>query len=190
MIFAKTKLKGNFLISLEARKDKRGFFARYFCQEEFKNKKLNTTWVQINTSMSKRIGTLRGLHYQRPPHAEDKLVRCIKGAIWDVVVDLRSGSNTYGKWFGAFLSAKNRTMMYIPKGFAHGFISLQSQTEVLYLVSDFYAPEYEETLIWNDPHVKIAWPLKPNVISEHDSHGSKLSHLKPVKLFKKRNVKY
>ena len=182
MIFTKTNLRGNYLIDLEPHSDSRGFFARYFCSKEFEGKGLNTKWVQINTSMSRRKGTLRGLHYQRQPHAEAKLVRCLHGSIWDVVVDLRYDSKTYGKWFGAILSEQNRTMMYVPKGFAHGFISLQSRVEILYLVSSFYAPKYEETLLWNDPDVKITWPLKPTIISRHDAFGLKLCKLKPVKL--------
>ena len=182
MIFTKTNLRGNYLIDLEPHSDSRGFFARYFCSKEFEGKGLNTKWVQINTSMSRRKGTLRGLHYQRPPNAEAKLVRCLHGSIWDVVVDLRYESLTYGKWFGAILSEQNRTMMYVPKGFAHGFISLQSRVEILYLVSSFYFPKYEETLLWNDPDVKITWPLKPTIISRHDAFGLKLCKLKPVKL--------
>lgn len=181
MIFTKTNLKGNYLIDLEPHKDNRGFFARYFCSKEFVRKGLNTKWVQINTSMSLIRGTLRGLHYQRPPHAEVKLVRCLRGSIWDVVVDLRQDSKTYGKWFGAILSAQNRTMMYIPKGFAHGFISLQPRAEILYLISDFYAPKYEETLLWSDPDVKISWPLKPVNISKYDKSGRRICKLKPIK---------
>ena len=105
--------------------------------------------------MSEKKGTLRGLHYQRPPNAEVKLVRCLKGSVWDVVVDLREDSGTYGKWFGVVLSDKNRNMMYVPKGFAHGFVSLETKSEVLYLVSDYYAPKSEGTLLWNDPDVGI-----------------------------------
>lgn len=171
MIFRETRLPGNYLIDLELREDERGFFARYFCEQEFSNADLNKRWVQINNSMSCDIGTLRGLHFQRPPHAEVKLVRCLRGSIWDVVVDLRKGSDTYGKWFGATLSDKNRTMMYVPKGFAHGFVSLESDSEILYLVSDFYAPEAEGTLIWNDPDVGIQWPMQPQVLSDKDLQG-------------------
>jgi dTDP-4-dehydrorhamnose 3,5-epimerase len=185
MIFTKTNLKGNYLINLEPHSDSRGFFARYFCSKEFERKKLNTKWVQANTSMSRRKGTLRGLHYQRPPHAEVKLVRCLRGSIWDVVVDLRHESKTYGKWFGAILSEKNRAMMYVPKGFAHGFISLQSRVEILYLVSAFYAQKHEETLLWNDPDVKINWPLKPTIISRYDAFGQKLHQLKSIKVSNK-----
>jgi dTDP-4-dehydrorhamnose 3,5-epimerase len=175
MIFKETELEGNFLIDLQPRIDDRGFFARYFCEKEFSEVGLNTRWVQINNSMSCNIGTLRGLHFQRTPHAEVKLVRCLRGSIWDVVVDLRRESKTYGKWFGATLSEKNRTMMYVPKGFAHGFVSLESDSEILYLVSDFYAPEAEGTLIWNDPDVGIQWPIEPKFLSDKDQQGMSIN---------------
>lgn len=175
MIFKETKLKGNFLIDLEPRVDERGFFARYFCEREFSEQGLNTQWVQINNSLSREFGTLRGLHFQRSPHSEVKLVRCLRGAIWDVVVDLRQDSETFGKWFGATLSDENRTMMYVPKGFAHGFISLEPNSEILYLVSDFYAPEFEGTLVWNDPDVGIQWPIAPQIISDKDRIGMNLT---------------
>ena len=174
MKFKETSLPGNYLIDLDLREDERGFFARYFCEKEFSNAGLNTRWLQINNSMSCDVGTMRGLHFQRPPHAEVKLVRCLRGAIWDVVVDLREASETFGKWFGATLSDQNRTMMYVPKGFAHGFISLEPDTEILYLVSEFYAPESEGTLIWNDPDVGIKWPILPQIISEKDLNGAPL----------------
>ena len=162
------------MIDLDLLEDERGFFARYFCEKEFSNAGLNTRWLQINNSMSCDVGTMRGLHFQRPPHAEVKLVRCLRGAIWDVVVDLREASETFGRWFGATLSDQNRTMMYVPKGFAHGFISLEPDTEILYLVSEFYAPESEGTLIWNDPDVGIKWPILPQIISEKDLNGAPL----------------
>jgi dTDP-4-dehydrorhamnose 3,5-epimerase len=182
MIFKKTPIKGVFLIDLEPRADERGFFARYFCDKEFSNAGLNTRWSQINNSMSCDVGTLRGLHLQHPPYAEVKLVRCLRGSVWDVVVDLRKGSDSYGKWFGATLSDKNRTMMYVPKGFAHGFISLESDSEILYLVSDFYAPEAEETLIWNDPDVGIQWPIQPQILSDKDLQGRLLCDINPPEL--------
>ena len=182
MKFKDTSLPGNYLIDLDLREDERGFFARYFCEKEFSNAGLNTRWVQINNSMSCDIGTLRGLHFQRPPHAEVKLIRCLRGSIWDVVVDLRKGSDTYGKWFGVSLYDKNRTMMYVPKGFAHGFVSLESDSEILYLVSDFYAPEAEGTLIWNDPDVGIQWPIQPQVLSGKDSQGRLLRDIDPLEL--------
>jgi dTDP-4-dehydrorhamnose 3,5-epimerase len=180
--FAETNLKGNFLINLEKQEDNRGFFARYFCEKEFLKKGLNTKWVQINTSESNEVGTLRGLHYQREPNAEVKLVRCIKGSIWDVVVDLRDMSKTFGKWFAAKLSDENRTMMYVPKGFAHGFVSLQPNTEILYLVSEFYTPNLEGTLMWSDETVNINWPITPKIISDKDKNSDNLNKIIPIKL--------
>lgn len=182
MKFSETNLKGNFLINLEKQEDNRGFFARYYCEKEFLKEGLNSKWVQINTSASKQIGTLRGLHYQKEPKTEVKLVRCLKGAIWDVVVDLRDTSKTFGKWFAAKLTEENRTMMYVPKGFAHGFISLEPNSEVLYLVSDFYDPNLEDTLIWNDTKVQINWPIEPKVISSKDLKGRNLNKIIPIKI--------
>lgn len=182
MKFKETNLKGNYLIDLELREDERGFFARYFCKKEFLLQGLNTNWLQINNSLSKEVGTLRGLHFQKEPNAEVKLVRCLKGAIWDVVVDLRDSSETFGKWFGAKLSDENRTMMYVPKGFAHGFISLEPDIEILYLVSDYYAQGSEGTLLWNDQKIAIKWPITPKVISTKDAKGSKLDEIIPIKV--------
>ncbi|MDB3889580.1 dTDP-4-dehydrorhamnose 3,5-epimerase [Candidatus Pelagibacter sp.] len=182
MKFNKTCIKDNFLINLEPREDKRGFFARYYCEKEFLDQGLNTKWLQINNSFSKDVGTLRGLHYQNVPNAEVKLIRCLKGAIWDVVVDLRDNSNTFGKWFGEKLSSENRTMMYVPKGLAHGFISLTPNSEILYLVSDFYAPESEGNLIWNDPDVGIEWPINPLIISDKDKSNVNFKNIVPIKL--------
>ena len=182
MKFKKTNLKDNFLIDLDLIEDERGFFARYFCETKFSQQGLNTRWVQVNNSASKIVGTLRGLHYQREPNAEIKLVRCLKGSIWDVVVDLRDNSETFGKWFGAKLSDENRTMMYVPKGFAHGYVSLESDTEILYMVSDFYTPDSERTLIWNDPKVAISWPTTPQVISDKDAKGDTLDKIIPITL--------
>lgn len=182
MIFKDTNLKDNYLIDLELKEDQRGFFARYFCAKEFSQKGLNTNWVQINNSACKEKGILRGLHYQKKAKAEVKLVRCFRGAIWDVVVDLRHKSKTFGKYFGAKLSEENRTMMYVPKGFAHGFISLEPNTEILYLVSEYYAPELEGTLIWDDPKVGIDWPILPKVISNKDLNGDLLDKITPIEI--------
>ena len=182
MKFEETNLKTNYLIKLETIEDKRGIFGRFYCEKEFSEQGLNTRWVQINLSTNKKIGTFRGLHYQRQPNSEVKLVRCLKGAIWDVVVDLRENSETFGKWFGAKLSDKNYTMMYVPKGFAHGFVSLESHTEILYLVSNFYAPNHEDALIWNDPDVAIKWPINPKIISDKDLSARSLKEIVPIKL--------
>ena len=178
MLFRETNLSGNFLIDIEKKGDERGFFARTFCESEFKKLGLNTVWKQANTSMSSEKGTLRGLHSQTKHHAEVKLVRCTRGCIWDVVVDLRKNSPTFGKWFGAELNDFNRTMMYVPRGFAHGFISLTDETEIFYLVSNSYSPDNEITLAWDDSDVNIDWPIPPKVISEKDKFGLNLQLVK------------
>ena len=182
MLFKETKLQGNYLIDLHPKEDERGFFARYFCKKEFSELGLQTDWVQINNIFSAKLGTLRGLHYQRPPHSEAKLVRCVKGSIWDVVVDLRQNSKTFGNWFGVKLSAENRTMMYAPKGFAHGFISLEFNTEILYLASEYYDSAYEGALIWNDDELKIDWPINPEVISDKDKQADNFKNIIPIKI--------
>lgn len=174
MRFKETKLSGSYLIDLDLREDDRGFFARNFCEKEFSARGLNAKWVQVNNSLSKQAGTLRGLHFQLNPHQEIKLVRCIQGAVWDVIVDLRENSETFGNWFGVEINAVNRTMMYVPKGFAHGFISLEPNSEIIYLVSEFYNPESEQTLLWCDKKVEINWPQYPQVISEKDKQGKEL----------------
>ncbi len=171
MIFTKTNLSGAYLIDLEKNEDERGFFARYFCKNEFERQGLESKWVQVNNSQSSIRGTLRGLHFQQSPHAEVKLIRCIKGAIWDVIVDIRMGSQTYGKWFSAELTAENRTMMYVPQGFAHGFISLVDNSEILYMVSEAHNPKFERTLRWNDKFHNIEWPTRPTVISDKDKNA-------------------
>lgn len=182
MKFTETPLTGSYIIELEPRTDERGFFARFFCEKEFREHGLNTRWTQINNSLSKDVGTLRGLHFQRQPHAEVKLVRCLQGAIWDVIVDLREGSPSFGKWFASELSARNRKMMYVPKGFAHGFISLEADAEILYLVSDPYAPGAECILNWADPSVGITWPLSPTILSDKDAAAKNLVDLRPIQL--------
>jgi dTDP-4-dehydrorhamnose 3,5-epimerase len=171
MKFKETPLKDNFIVELEKKKDNRGFFSRYFCVKEFLKKNLNIKWVQINNSMTIKAGTLRGLHFQKKPNEEIKLVRCINGSIWDVVVDLRKNSKTFGRWFGTELNEFNRKMMYVPKGCAHGFISLKDNSEILYLVSTYYSKKSEITINWSDPDLSINWPTKPNLISNKDLNG-------------------
>ena len=170
MHFTDTPLSGAYLINLEKRGDDRGFFARAFCEREFAAYKLETKFVQVNNSLSAQRGTLRGMHYQLAPKAETKLVRCIKGALYDVILDLRTDSQTFGRSFGAELTAENRTMMYVPKGFAHGFVTLQENTEAFYFVDEFYAPEAERGIRWNDPKFSIQWPLQPIVLSDKDAN--------------------
>ena len=177
MKFTATPLNDAYLIDLETREDERGFFARYFCEKEFSDAGLNTTWVQVNNSLSKTVGTLRGLHYQISPHSEIKVVRCIKGAIWDVIVDMRNDSSTFGQWYGTELNSNNRTMMYVPKGFAHGFITLQPDSEIIYMVSNSYEPLSERTLIWSDETVAINWPITPLIISDKDKMGRQFNDL-------------
>jgi dTDP-4-dehydrorhamnose 3,5-epimerase len=168
MTFHETKLPGVFEIHLEPFGDERGFFARSWCQREFESHGLNPATVQCNISFNEKKGTLRGLHYQAEPHAEAKLVRCTQGSIYDVVVDLRPQSPAFRKWVGITLTAANRHMVYVPEGFAHGFLTLQDRTEIFYQMSDFYYPELARGVRWNDPAFQIAWPFAPEVISDRD----------------------
>ncbi len=168
MKFNETPIPGVFVIDLEKRGDDRGFFARVFCTNEFNEAGLVTDFVQVNNSLTGDKGTLRGMHYQIPPHAETKIVRCIRGALWDCVLDLRLGSPTFGRWYGAELSADNRRMMYVPKGFAHGFITLEDDTEAFYFVDEYYAPDAERGVRWDDPAFNIAWPASPIALSDKD----------------------
>ncbi len=168
MQFHPTPLDGAYTIELDKRGDERGFFARFFCEKEFANAGVKNQFVQINNSLSADKGTLRGLHYQLAPKAEMKVVRCIRGSLWDVILDIRTDSKTFGQWFGRELSAENRTMMVVPEGFAHGFITLEDNTEALYLVTEFYAPECERGIRWNDPKFNIEWPIEPIAISDKD----------------------
>ena len=168
MQFLPAWLDGAYLIELDKREDERGFFARLFCESEFAAAGLDTRFVQINNSLSRDKGTLRGMHYQLGEAGEVKVVRCVRGTLWDAILDLRPGSATFGQSFGAELSAENRRMMYAPRGFAHGFLTLEKDTEAFYLVSAFYAPELERGVRWNDPRFAIPWPEEPQVISEKD----------------------
>ena len=168
MEFKETPLKGAWVIDLQKRGDERGFFARVFCRNEFAEHDLATNFVQINNSLAGTKGTVRGMHYQLAPKAETKVVRCIKGALYDVIIDLREGSETFGQHFGIELTADNRTMLYVPKGFAHGFMTLTDDTEALYLVDEFYGPDRERGIRHNDPKFGIEWPLEPTIISDKD----------------------
>ncbi len=165
------KLKGVFEISLQPRLDSRGFFMRTFDDEIFKNAGLDRVWVQENHSRSEQMGTIRGLHFQLPPFSETKMVRCIQGAVLDVFVDLRENSDTFGQWDCIELSAKNKKMIFIPQGFAHGFCTLSSESEVLYKVDSFYNKVAERGLLWNDTELKIVWPVINPVLSEKDQHN-------------------
>lgn len=168
MLFTATKLPGAFLVSPRKIEDDRGFFARGWCTEEFAQHGLTANMVQLNTSFSRARGTLRGLHYQLPPHAEAKFVRCTRGAIFDVIVDLRRDSPTHTQWIGAELTADNGLMLYAPEGCAHGYLTLADDTEAYYLTSSLYAPAAARGAHYNDPAFAIAWPEPVAVISEAD----------------------
>jgi len=169
MLFRETRLPGAFIIDLEPRHDERGFFSRAWCQKEFEAHGLNPRIAQANLSYNKQRGTLRGLHYQIAPFEEAKLVRCIRGAIFDAIVDVRPASPTYLQWIGVTLSGQNRTMLYVPEGFAHGFQTLEPETDVFYQVSEFYAPGSERGARWDDPAFGIEWPeVDSRLISAKD----------------------
>jgi len=168
MIFHDTKLAGVFDIEIEPNTDERGFFARSWCIKEFKNEGLNPNVTQCNISFNHRCGTLRGLHYQDPPYSEAKLVRCTRGQIYDVAVDLRSDSPTFRQWVSVLLTAENRRMLYIPEGCAHGFLTMEDDTEVFYQMSEFYVPGVGRGVRWNDSAFGIVWPAPVQVISERD----------------------
>jgi dTDP-4-dehydrorhamnose 3,5-epimerase len=156
------------LVELDGHSDERGFFARLFCEDEMAAAGLVSHFPQVNNSLSLRKGTIRGLHYQLPPAAETKLIRCIRGTIFDAIADLRPDSTTYGRWYGTTLTAENRLMMYIPKGFAHGFLSLEENSEVIYFASERYTPGQERGIRFDDARIAIAWPIQPTVISAKD----------------------
>jgi dTDP-4-dehydrorhamnose 3,5-epimerase len=168
MRFISTKLKDAYIIEIEAYEDERGFFARTWCKQEFSKLELDTNLAQCSISFNKKKGTLRGMHLQLPPSAETKVVSCYRGAIYDVIVDLRPDSETFQQWIAVELTAKNRTALYVPQGFAHGFQTLQDDTEVLYQISEFYAPDNAWGFRWNDPRFNILWPETVTVISERD----------------------
>jgi len=168
MLFTETKLKGAYIIDVKRLEDERGFFGRSYCQREFEALGLNTNAVQANVSYNKKKGTLRGMHMQLAPHEETKLVRCTRGAIYDVIVDLRPDSPTFKQWIGVELTADSYRMLYVPEGFAHGFITLEDNTDVTYQVTQFYTPGAERGYRWDDPAFNIQWPIEPVVISEKD----------------------
>lgn len=170
MKFTETKLPGAYVIELEPFTDHRGFFARSWCHNEFEAQGLTTRVAQANISFNHKKGTLRGMHYQLPPHGEVKIIRCTRGALYDVIIDLRADSPTYKQWFGIELTADNHKMFYVPENFAHGFITLEDNTEATYQVSEFYTPGAERGLRWNDPVFDITWPTAVTVISDKDAN--------------------
>jgi len=175
MIFNETKIKGVYIIKPELLTDERGFFARSFCREEFRSNGLDTDIVQCNISYNKKKGTLRGMHYQVPPFEEAKIISCTKGSIYDVVVDLRRDSLTYCQWVATDLSDKNFKMMYIPRGCAHGFQTLEDNTMIYYQMTEFFRPECAQGVRWDDPVFKIDWPIiQKMIISEKDKKISNI----------------
>lgn len=169
MIFTETKLQNAFIIDPEKRSDERGFFARAFCAREFEEHGINPRVVNTNLSFNTHRSTLRGMHFQKEPYGEAKLVRCTRGAIYDVIIDLRPTSATFMQWIGVELTADNYRLLYVPEGFGHGFQTLEDNSDVTYQVSEFYTPGSEGGVRYNDPVFAITWPLEVLVISEKDA---------------------
>ncbi len=178
MRFLQTSLSGVWLIELELREDDRGFLARTYCENEFSQHGLNTRWPQCNLTLTKKRGTIRGMHYQADPKPEIKLIRCSAGTIYDVLVDVRRDSASFGKWEGFELSSQNRRMLYVPGGIAHGFQSITDNCEVFYQMSEFYVSEMARGLRWNDPQVGIKWPIADQTLSDRDKNLTLLKELK------------
>jgi dTDP-4-dehydrorhamnose 3,5-epimerase len=168
MKFTETPLSGAFAIGLTSIADARGFFARTFCRREFAERGIDFPVAQCNRSRNTKRGILRGMHFQRAPHEEAKLVRCARGALWDVIIDLRPGSSSFGRWFGLELSEANDISLYVPAGFAHGFQTLADDTTIEYTMSEFYEPAVASGVRWNDPAFGIIWPVAEPVLSERD----------------------
>jgi len=168
MEFIETELNEAYIIELEEHVDERGFFARTFCVNEFAEEGIDFNPVQRNLSYNKFKHTLRGMHYQESPYEEAKLVSCVRGSMYDVIIDIREDSTTLDKWIGVELTASNRKMLFVPKGFAHGFLTLEDDTEVSYLMSDFYKPGVGRGIKWDDPYFNIKWPAEVSVISDKD----------------------
>lgn len=168
MIFNPTSLVGSYVIDLEPRSDERGWFARYYCKEEFEKIGHTKEWLQMNHSFTNKKGSIRGMHFQVQPFREIKMLRCIAGSVYDVIIDLRKDSATFLQWMGVELSAANKKMLYIPEGFAHGFQCLEDDCELIYHHSEFYKPGAEAGIRYNDPLINIKWPLPLTVISSRD----------------------
>ncbi len=170
MKFTETKIKGLYIIELEPKIDERGYLRRVFCKEELKNNGLDFSIVQASQTLTKIRGTIRGMHLQKSPKAEDKIVQCLKGSVYDVAIDLRENSFTYGQWVGEELTADNQKMFLIPKGMAHGYQTLTNDCELQYFMSEFYAPEYSGGVRYNDPDFKIKWPIRNPILSDRDKN--------------------
>jgi dTDP-4-dehydrorhamnose 3,5-epimerase len=166
--FTPTALAGAWLIDVEPAEDERGYFARTWCRREFAEHGIDCEFVQASVSYNRAAGTLRGMHFQRSPHDESKLIRCVRGALYDVIVDVRRDSGTYGHWFGVELSAENRRALFVPEGFAHGFVTLVDRTEVFYQISAYYTPGHAAGLRYDDPALAIEWPVEVKVIADKD----------------------
>jgi len=173
--FTETKLKGAYVIEVEPLADERGFFARSWCQKEFAEHGLDANLVQCNISFNLKKGTLRGMHYQAKPHEEAKLIRCTKGAIYQVVIDIRPDSFTFKQWVAVELTAENRKMLYVPKGMASGFQTLMDNTEVFYQMAEFYHPESAKVVRWDNPAFEIEWPIEVKIISDKDNSNQDLT---------------
>lgn len=176
MKFIETNLKNLYIIEPELLKDERGLFYRVFCRNELKEIEHVKEIVQINQSLTKKKGSLRGMHFQYPPKAEIKIVKCLYGSVFDVAIDLRKNSPTLLQWHGEVLSAENKKMIYIPEGFAHGFQTLENNSELLYLHTEFYSPKYEGGIRYNDPRINIKWPLEISYISNRDNEFNLLDN--------------
>ncbi len=175
MIITKLPLEGAFVIEAEPFADDRGLFARVFCKQELQSILHGKNIVQVNHSMTRQKGAIRGMHFQRSPKAEIKMVKCLRGSVFDVMIDLRRGSSTFLNWHGEKLSAENMKLMYIPEGFAHGFQALEENSEIIYFVTEFYSPKHESGVRYNDPKIEIKWPLEMTDISEKDRNHPLLS---------------
>jgi dTDP-4-dehydrorhamnose 3,5-epimerase len=170
MLFKETALKGAYLIEIQPLEDERGYFARSWCQREFEEHGLNSRLVQCDISYNRKKGTLRGIHYQAPPFQEAKLVSCLRGSIYDVIIDLRPESKTFMQHLALTLTSAAHNMLYVPEGFAHGFMTLADDTEVFYQMSEFYSPDHARGVRWNDPAFAVDWPQSVSVISERDAN--------------------
>ena len=170
MIFTPTSLAGSYVIDLETRSDERGWFARYYCKNEFKQIGHTKEWLQMNHSFTAKKGTIRGMHFQLHPYKEIKMLRCIAGSVYDVIIDLRKDSTTFLQWTAVELSAANKKILYIPEGFAHGFQCLEDNCELIYHHSEFYNPDAESGIRYNDPAIAIKWPLPVTVVSPRDEN--------------------
>lgn len=172
MIFTETRLKGAYIVEVKKLEDDRGFFGRFWCQKEFEEAGLNGNIKQINTSFTRKKGTMRGMHYQVDPYQEAKFMHCTKGRIYDVIIDLRPDSPTFMEWVGHELSGDEYKMIYVPENFAHGFVTLEDNTEVIYPVTEFYTPGSERGIRYNDPAFNIEWPVEVGIVSDKDKgHG-------------------